>query len=594
MRVPVLEENRQQTRAMPTPYSNLDTRSGLDSLAQGVQQLGAGLEAVQARAQEAKRKGDVMAVTDAETAYQHDITSTLSGNAEDPRAAPGFLTTRGQAAAASSTPTLEKLDKRRGQIAQELLSNDEQRRAFMARSNGMFESARHQVEGHVSQQGLLAQQATLKARQSSALQALPGVYTSQAEVARLASAVEGPIRELALSPADADAQVAEWRSAVFATQLQQYLAAEDWKGAEKTFERVKGDLAPKVAAEIEKHISSRRTDADAEEISRLAVARNMRPNGSIDAGAAVLDLDKLIPSTETELLKKARLLTKERALEIKQSWDEDTKNISTDAYSLYNEKGWTALHKAPGRNGSSLGELLNERTPPLYDRLKDEIERKFKERNKKEPATMENTVAWMAAKADMTAHPELYKGKTSADLEVQWGKATGPLFKSLGEDFARTQKDEVTKDAPFRAFLADELKGNPRFEGRERRGSTARKEADHYVSLMGDELRTWRENHQGQNPSLEDLRKMNAGVYVTVSKYWGFSHEVQLKPRDAAPAPADLTLEKLGEETPAKPTEEQPGDTVVITRKKDGKKRVATRKYAEDNKLIGNPDFEVH
>lgn len=297
-----------------------------------------------------------------------------SDQSPKPNVPRGFLFTQGEGAVASSGQTLAHMQQVRAQLSREL-SNDRQRQLFNQQTTDIWEAGRRQVERHVGQQIQVAKEASLEARKASALTAIANSYADPEAATLQTKSVETSIRALAVSKEDGDHRVAEWEASADATRLNQFLAHEDWKGAESLFAQAKDRLGVH-APQYEKQISEVRDNAEAEQLARGALRFATDKGGKVDADYA-LSVVQERAGDNVKLLDKARQRVEEGAVHLKQAYDAETKDISNAAFSAYNLGGLSALSR-PYRS-STYAEQLNARNPELYNRLQDETRRKFRE-----------------------------------------------------------------------------------------------------------------------------------------------------------------------------------------------------------------------
>lgn len=252
--------------------------------------------------EDAEKQANAIAVTDAETGYQADITAALQGDtknagnfgsaagiaAEDAfndDAPTGFLFTKGLTAAERSTKTLDWLEKRREERAK-ALANDEQKRLFEVRTGGMYQDARRKVEGHVTGQRLEAAEASVAARKAAALNAVAKDPLAE-DIGRLEAGPEGAIRQFALSPEDAEAKVRKWRGDVADTRITALLTDRKWHDAEKVLEASAENLAPATVDRFKEQIARVRDAAESDRYAALAVSTSTDPaTGFVDAAQA--------------------------------------------------------------------------------------------------------------------------------------------------------------------------------------------------------------------------------------------------------------------------------------------------------------------
>lgn len=366
MRIPVLDGPQVSSRPVGTPYGGGDQHAGGEVVAQGLAQLGEGLGRAAQKIEEVRKRADAVAVNDLLTAYQSDVISALDGSGEQP----GFMSTKGVEAQAKRADLLAGLEKRGGQL-EESLSGDDQKKLFRQHAQKIYLGGRTRVESHVQQQRRTAEIASLDARAATSLTAIANSYADDAQVADTSKAVEQTIRafEAPMGAAVADAKVAEWRSKVAQTRLNQFLAAKDWQGAQAVFAQAKGDLGP-AAAQYQKAIDGTKRDSAADGMAQQLAREFTGKDGRVDVTAALAKLDET-GGTDTALKDEARHRLEARVVEMDKAWKQDTEKVSDAAFGAYNTGGWPAIPWA-------LKQELNSRNPDLYHRLEKESEMKLR------------------------------------------------------------------------------------------------------------------------------------------------------------------------------------------------------------------------
>jgi hypothetical protein len=398
-RIPIMGINETGARPVGTPYVSGPSGDDSAAVARGVREAGAALGNIGSEVarqigaesnkrdeatRRAKHRADVVAANNALTGLQHDLNSSMYGDAQAARApdaewagmpgdrpaARGFLAERGQSAAATSVPTLEWQEKRRQHWGSQL-KTPEQRALFEAESTKLRESYRVQVERHTTGQIREAEEASVKAREETALREVANNYADEATVRQQVAGAVGPMSALALSKEDADAKVAALESKVAQVRLERYLGDSDWKGAEQLFERDKAKLGA-AASTYEKRIGDVKRIAVASQVAADATAVSVDERGRVDLGLA-LERAEALAGDDPLVRKEVRAQVHERALRAEQSYDADTERLSKQAHAIFNERGFAGIPPA-------LKAQLNERNPALYERLKDDAERKVRQR----------------------------------------------------------------------------------------------------------------------------------------------------------------------------------------------------------------------
>ncbi|MGH9811526.1 MAG: hypothetical protein ACRD4T_00170 [Candidatus Acidiferrales bacterium] len=383
-RVPLLEVPQVETRALPTPYERTASDTGLGDLAAGLQRLGAGLErrrlreeqeqaqerkaeeARQAKHQEALARANATAASDALNELKHGSQTGLYGD----KGQGGFLATRGQDAAKASEVSLAEMQKRAEALSRRL-ANDEQRGIFRQHAQGVLLGFRQDVDRHVSTQQRAAEQASLEGAKQLALSSVAHRFGDELAVERESRAVEDRLVAFSLSPEDAARDVAEWRRSVVKTRMGALLEAKDWQGAEALYGKAKELLGPE-GARIEKDIRAVRRDGEADRLAISAVESAIDDDGRVDADRALAGVD-VVTEGDTDIRDEARRRAQQRIMVAERAYDAETERLSKEAHAAYNRGGWNGV---PG----PLKDALNERNPGLYGRLRDDSDRRYRQR----------------------------------------------------------------------------------------------------------------------------------------------------------------------------------------------------------------------
>lgn len=160
----------------PSPRFSLDSRGAFGE--QLAATAGAAVREAGEVAVKMKDRADLVAVEEAETAFQQEVNDRLYG-----KDGKGFLTRQGHDAVRDSTPTLEALAKRRDEI-EKALADEGQRIAFRKRTNGTLVQSQRQVEAHVGGQIQVVEGQAYEARRAAALDTIANGYRDPAVVAR--------------------------------------------------------------------------------------------------------------------------------------------------------------------------------------------------------------------------------------------------------------------------------------------------------------------------------------------------------------------------------------------------------------------------
>lgn len=427
MRIPVSDGPRAQTRPIGTPFSNTNFDTGQGEVSRGIGELGTGIDRAAHYVAQAEDKANALAANDLVTQFQHDTTTELVGDTgapstvaapgklgetgeqgfSRPTSRPGFLSSRGKAAFEQSGDALSRLEKRRQKIA-ESATNDKQRALFMQHSASLFEGARARVEGHTAEQLHAAEAASIEGRKAETLRDISSAYSDDKWSAQQAAGVEQVIRAFALSPEDAQAKAAAWQSDVAKMRLEKFLAAKDAKGAENLFAAVKDKLEPHVATRFEKDIGAVRLDREADAKADALVKGSRSPDGRFDAKTAYDQVDGI---TDSDLANEVRVRVQRREMVEDRLWADHVKDVGTKAYQQHNIGGFGSI---PG----PLKQELNRVDPALYDRLKDDAARKYRQSKQDGGAARrEQAMLNRIGLQDFMARPPASRADADVDLE---------------------------------------------------------------------------------------------------------------------------------------------------------------------------------
>lgn len=545
-RIPMLSGPQVRTRPVGTPYSRTNPESAFTGLAQGLANLGEAAERVERiehqLALQEYRRATAVEATDHETKFQRRLTLRFEGDAtgelaremgaaaggastgtppwadpETPAGITGFLQLRGRAAAEKSAELLAALERDREEIARSI-RNEDARELFLMRTSGLVEDARRRAERHVAQQIREAEVASLKARSEAALTAIANNFRDPEAVARQVAALEGPIRALALSQEDADAQVAEWHREVAKVRLNQYLSTRDWRGAQELFAQVRDSLGQE-ATRYEKDISALRRSSEAERLAASAVEMARGPNGRVDVEWAVDMVDSLVSADDVELRDEVRQRVEHRVNLAEREWRLEVSNRFDRAFSAYLKSGH--LSAIDPRDKA----WLIENAPEEWDRLRmkarqDAAYYRARQNEQQRGETPEQRLAFVEFKADIAANPDRYAEMTPAEFATMWGPKLSPGdFEGAGTLFAATKKEQKLSSGEFGAFVRDNIRKTEML-------SKDRRRADLYAARMGDLRRSFLEKNK-RYPTIPEMEEMHAEAtrMVTIERPWWFDTE---------------------------------------------------------------------
>lgn len=441
--IPVLDSSSVAQRPIGANLSNQNYDTGVREVAHAIGGLGE-------VAQEAYQRANGVAANNAVSQLEAEVTSNTDGSGtgvggkqegEKP-----FMATRGMEAAARSEETMAKLNTRRKELAA-TLSNDEQRALFYQHSRPLLQGTRRRVEAHVAKERHAAEVASIEGRMATSLQSIANNYSDEGGTASQASAaVEQTLRAFALSPEDAEAKVLAWRGRVAETRINRYLGAKDWKGAQDLFAVAK-DSMPE-AGRYQKQIDAVRKDGVADSMAHKLVDDNLAHDGRVDVATALEELEKS-DEKDVDVRDEARRRLKQLATERDAAWETETKRVSSEAFTAYNSGGWRGI---PGQ----LKLDLNERNPALYDRLKDDSERKYRSRRLGDAeARREQAEIDRVARNDYLALPAADRAKQDLD-EFLAGRGVSDGMASELKVHKRTagetvQRGEVSSETSYKA-----------------------------------------------------------------------------------------------------------------------------------------------
>lgn len=504
--------------------------------------------------EDAEKQANAIAVTDAETGYQADITAALQGDtknagnfgsaagiaAEDAfndDAPTGFLFTKGLTAAERSTKTLDWLEKRREERAK-ALANDEQKRLFEVRTGGMYQDARRKVEGHVTGQRLEAAEASVAARKAAALNAVAKDPLAE-DIGRLEAGPEGAIRQFALSPEDAEAKVRKWRGDVADTRITALLTDRKWHDAEKVLEASAENLAPATVDRFKEQIARVRDAAESDRYAALAVSTSTDPaTGFVDAAQAARKRENAPEYLRDEVGKRI----------------DHKLNQAAD-----NKKQVIAEHAAPVWEQLFQERTLSNVDPRVVGWLqkyaKDEwkeLERYARSYGAEDRAraaaararagggatkeTDDQREALVELRADIVENPAKYAEMSAAEFTTTWGPRLSPSgYKTGGALFAGTKDNDrqgATDVSRFVTGAKTAIKGKAN-------------QAE-FSAAMGDRVRAFKAEKK-RDPTPDELEAMRISAtteVVTKGLLWD----------SKAPAyKAEADAKKKGPPAPAKP-----------------------------------------
>lgn len=364
LRITIPEGPSVSSRPVSTPYQSLNHDTGLRNVAQGVQQLGAGLQDASRGFEIAKERADVVATNEAQLEFERREAwgnSGLRPEKADYDAPPveGYFTTQGMAASEHGAKSQEWLGKQRADIEKSLKS-DSQKALFRKRSDDYLLQVQRRMQTHESQQVRVAEVATAQASRELKLQSLAYNYADDGLAETMINDQRGTIHALALSPQHGNAEDAQWRTDAVKARIGAALHANDWKTAERLYTGAEPLLA---GSGIGDAIRKKRIDVQSEELAQGLVEgnRDERTGRVKDANAT-----RAVDTVPEELREEVRQRVEHRVMVADKLWKAETDAIGTKAFSYWNEANGN-FAKIP----DELKTQLNARDPELYARLKD-------------------------------------------------------------------------------------------------------------------------------------------------------------------------------------------------------------------------------
>lgn len=374
MRIPILEAPRAQSRPISTPYSSVNHDTGLGELAQGAAQFVGGLQRAKAEeaqlAAKAREQASIVASTDAQAEFERREAHLNSGVAPEKlgyEAPPvsGFLQTRGADASRHGAKAQEWLDKQRKDI-EEKLATPEAKEIFRQRSQGFLLQARRRMQGHETAQFEEAKVASNAALMEIGLKRVRADYANDEMADEVFRDRSGSLHALARSPEEGYAKSMAWQSAVATARIDAALEADDWRTAERLYEKAQpilGDGGAMAAA-----ITKKRVAVQSETTALEIVQTARRSDGRPDEAAAFGAVEKL----PEELRKEARARVKEYIVEADSSWKQQREDVEREVQAAWNANG-RRFSKLPQK----MKDRLNEISPEKYTELESKSDALF-------------------------------------------------------------------------------------------------------------------------------------------------------------------------------------------------------------------------
>lgn len=544
LRIPVYERQVKPAGAQGLPNQvRMPEVGGYDALQRGFNSLGGAVDQAveqqkrdeakyQRELEEAKHKADVVAANDALTKYSEAETTLMDGSstgrpvigkklsegvegeqgqssvdvkAPETEYTPGFLSTQGKAAPASSAETLDALEKRRRDIAGEL-SNPEQRALFDQHSRQMYESTRKRVEDHVAREIQRAEVASVEARKAAALNAIANNYTDAGFVQNQVAGVVGPMSALALSKEDAQAKVDAWQAEVAKVRLTQYLADKDWKGAQALFAQTREQLGAQ-GTHFANAIRLEREKSEADQLALSIVDKARLPTGFVEPATAIAAFQALPEGQRTEAAQQA--FAKWLQLETAK------KKAAVDG--VYDSALTQYLQRHTLRDVSSTSEAWLRVVDPESWRKLEQMQKADAAHARGAPATPAQDRAMAQFRLWAADNPDLAAQMSEADFNRSWA----PLLARSDRDnavgvlagyHAFANKPEKIANAVDAAVQEVGGKGGAGVLPTEKRNKAdwAPEDLDVYARVaarLQQKANEFRRQSGGKEPTVEDLRK---------------------------------------------------------------------------------------
>jgi hypothetical protein len=428
VRVPVYEQQvGSQAVGLPVDQVRAPSDAGLQ---QGLASLDRAGAAIFAKVKAAEDKAIAAEVTDSETNFTRLATGEMHGDSATGKT--GFMALQGRAAESDGATVMERIEKHRQQVAS-ALKNDAAKKLFLSRTGRQVESLRGSVETHVSHERQKADVASVKARADAATEAMFNAARlgDGATVQLQSIALETSIRALALSPEDAERDVAQWRRSTVATQLDAFLDVDRVDVAEALLKDSKDMLGPVLSKKYEAAIDKVKGLTEAEKYVTAVIGGARLPNGQVDEARVLRMVDEMEPAARA----KAEPIANQHLARERKAWDEETERISRESYTAVNRTGWAGFARTP------LADRLNDRNPRLWDQLRDSELRSL-ERAERRTRIRANDAA---ARREQAAIDKIGLNEWDATLLTDAAGADIDSFRATHADMSEQALSELEK-----------------------------------------------------------------------------------------------------------------------------------------------------
>lgn len=355
---PILNVAPEEARVQVHPVT---PAGGQEALQQGLNDAGNALGTAFKGYEEIQQKARAKVVTDGMTELHDGTTDDMYGTTKsapvDPNAAapnipgmtteefstflqggpkqttPGFLSTRGEKAAAGLDDALRGVAKRRADIAAKM-DDVEARELFLKASSAFMEETTKQAKGHAFQQLQVAADDSAKASLASTLRAVTADPSNDARSNELVASSAAAAAELATSPADAKAKEDAIRAEVASTRMDVLLergTATDIEVAKRVFDESKHTLGEHRFAHYEGLINGKQEVSRIEEFVGGLMRINRLEDGKLDEEKIWADVGK----QPGEWQRKVDPILRQHLAVERKAYDEGTEKITANAASSY-------------------------------------------------------------------------------------------------------------------------------------------------------------------------------------------------------------------------------------------------------------------
>ncbi len=280
----------------------------------------------------------------------------------------GYLELQGDTAVEHSVPTQQYLQKELKRIA-DVAPNERVKAALQHKFALMYDQAHQQIESHTSQQIEVAKQASANALLNTARTDVTlNPEDDNAAALAFAKGVDAATLGFKSAP-DKAAREQAWHGQIAADRLSALIDKGDFKKADAVLNSNRQALGVKADA-FEKVIQGHKDQAQAQVVAQTFVESSMSPDGTVDEAK----LNKLLDTVAPEKRKLVDEVTKQAVVRAEHAVKQQKENIATGVFKQVNVKGFWGVPQAQR-------DALNQADPVLYDRLKNEADRQFRERH---------------------------------------------------------------------------------------------------------------------------------------------------------------------------------------------------------------------